>query len=452
MFIGGRWVTGTESRPIEVRNPATGARVGRAVLASRADVDDAVAAARESFAAGGWSGATPAHRAQVLRTAADLLEKRAAELARLITAELGCPIWLSERTHVPEPISRLRQCADLAESFEYEVRGDHSLVTREPVGVVGAITPWNGPLSMPTLTVAPALAAGCSVVLKPAPETPLTAYHLAEALMEAGLPDGVLSVLPGDRDAGTHLVEHPEVDQVAFTGGSAAGRRVLTACADRIARVTLELGGRSAAVILGDADLDHVVSGLLPQALLVNGQTGITQTRLLAPRPLAARLAEAVAEGLRAQRLGDPMDSGTTVGPMVSRRWRDRVEAYLALAREEGAQVVAEQLPAALPHGWFVAPTLLTGVDSTMRVAREEIFGPVLAIIPYDREEEAVAITNDAPAGLSGSVWSADEERALGIARRIRTGTISLNGRTQAAGELGPDALRGYLVMKSIAL
>ncbi|GIH22181.1 aldehyde dehydrogenase [Acrocarpospora phusangensis] len=454
VFIGGRWVTGTGSRLIEVRNPATGARVGRAGLASLADVDDAVAAARAGFDSGVWAEAAPGQRAQVLRTAADLLEKRAGEIARLITAELGSPIGLSERLHVPDAIRHLRCSADVAESFPYDERradgGDTSLVTRRPVGVVAAITPWHGPLSMPALKVAPALAAGCSVVLKPPPETPLSAYQLAEALVEAGLPPDVLSVLPGDRDAGAHLVEHPRVDMVDFTGSGAAGRTVVSACVNRAARVTMEFGGRAAAVVLDDADLDAVVPALLPVALAENGQAGIAQTRLLVPRAKADALVEALAEGLRAQRVGDPMDPATTIGPMVGMRQRDRVLGYVESGREAGARVVTGTPPSTLP-GWFVTPTLLAGVESGMRVARAEVFGPVLAVTAYEGEDQAVAYANEEPFARAASVWSADAERALAVARRIRTGTVSVNGRRQASGGC-VEAFRTCLESKSIAL
>ncbi|MEO3860016.1 aldehyde dehydrogenase family protein [Acrocarpospora sp. B8E8] len=450
VFIGGRWVTGTGSQLIEVRNPATGARVGRAALASLADIDDAVAAARAGFESRTWADAAPGQRARVLRTAADLLEKRASEIARLITSELGCPIGFSDRVHVPDAIRHLRYYADVAENFPYDERrtdGIHtSLVTREPVGVVAAITPWNGPLSMPALKIAPALAAGCSVVLKPPPETPLTAYQLAEALTEAGLPEGALSVLPGNRGAGAHLVEHPQVDKVAFMGSGAAGRAVMAACADRMARLTLELSGTSAAIILDDADLDQVVAALLPVALLDNGAACIAQTRLLVPRARENALVEAVAEALRGQRAGDPMDPATTVGPMVGRRQRDRVRSYIEQGADAGARVVTGGSLPALP-GWFVAPTLLADVLGGL--ARDEVFGPVLVVIAYDSEEQAVAIANDSR--RSASVWSADEGRALAVARRVRSEMVSVNGRPQAFGGFKED-FGIYLESKSIAL
>ena len=473
LFIGGRWTAGSQTRQIEVRNPATGARVGSAALASTADIDAAVEAARASFDSGVWADAPPEERSAVLHRAADLLEARAPELARLITSELGCPIWFSERAHVPNPLRNLRYYADLAKDFDYdERRGDGtntSLVTQVPVGVVAAVTPWNGPLSTPTLKVAPALAAGCSVILKPPPETPLSAYNLADALSEAGLPEGVLNIVPADREEGAHLVNHPGVDKVAFTGSSAAGKKIMAACAARVARVTLELGGKSAAIILDDADVDKVVPALLPMAFMVNGQACIAQTRLLVPRSRRDEFIDAFAQAIAAQRVGDPLDPATMIGPMVSRRQQERVEGYIAAGRAEGARVVVggerPHLPPELAGGHFVAPTLLADVHNSMRVAQEEIFGPVLAVIDYDGDDEAVAIANDSVYGLSGSVWGNDEERALAVARRMRTGMVSLNGRPQAFGspfggfkesgigrEMGPEGFRAYLETMSIAV
>jgi aldehyde dehydrogenase (NAD+) len=474
LFIGGTWHDPRGDEVTEVRNPATGAPLATAALACAADMDAAVRAARASFDAGVWAGTSPHERAAVLHRAADLLEKRSDELAQAITAELGCPIWFSQRAHVPNPIRQLRYYADLCRDFGYEERrGDAitntSLVVQEPVGVVAAITPWNGPLSTPALKTAPALAAGCSVVLKPAPETPLTVYALAEALAEAGLPEGVLSIVPAGREAGEHLVRQPGVDKVAFTGSTAAGKRIMALCAERIARVTLELGGKSAAVILGDADPDRVIPALLPMALMVNGQACIAQTRVLVPRTREREFTDALAGALRAQTVGDPAAPDTAIGPLVSQRQRDRVEGYLEVGRQEGARVVTgggrPQLPNDLAAGWFVEPTLLAAVDNAMRVAREEIFGPVLAVIAYDDDEAAVAIANDSPYGLSGSVWSGDQERALAVARRIRTGMVSINGRPQAFGtpfggfkqsgvgrEMGPEGFRAYLEVKSIAV
>ncbi|WP_436698039.1 aldehyde dehydrogenase [Nocardioides sp. BYT-33-1] len=473
LFIGGTWQPPRGGEVVEVRNPATRELVGTAALAGPADVDAAVAAARASFDSGVWSRTSPEERAEVLLRAADHLEKRAAELAVSITSELGCPLWFSEMAHVPNPIRHTRYYAEHTRSFAYdEVRTDGrntSLVTQEPVGVVAAITPWNGPLSTPSLKITPALAAGCSVVLKPPPETPLTAYAFADALLEAGLPEGVLSIIPGDREAGEHLVEHPDVDKIAFTGSSLAGKKIMAAAAQRVARVTLELGGKSAAIVLDDADPSVVVPALLPMAMMVNGQACIAQTRVLVPRSREAEFVDALAAAMAAQRVGDPMAADTKIGPMVSERQRDRVAGYISLGREEGARVVTGgetlTLPPELAGGWFVPPTLLAGVDNGMRVAQEEIFGPVVAVIAYDDEDDAVRIANDSVYGLSGSVWSADDDRAVAVARRVRTGMVSINGRPQAYGspfggfkqsgigrEMGPEGFAAFLETKSIAI
>jgi betaine-aldehyde dehydrogenase len=473
LFIGGTWQPPRGGEVVEVRNPATRELVGTSALGSAADMDAAVAAARSSFDSGVWSRATPAERAEVLHRAADHLEKRSEELAVSITSELGCPLWFSQMAHVPNPIRHTRYYADHCRDFAYDERRtdgtNTSLVTREPVGVVAAITPWNGPLSTPSLKITPALAAGCSVVLKPPPETPLTAYAFADALLEAGLPEGVLSIVPADREAGEHLVEHPEVDKIAFTGSSAAGKKIMAAAAARIARVTLELGGKSAAILLDDVDVEAAVRGLLPMAMMVNGQACIAQTRVLVPRSREAEVVEALAEAMAGQKVGDPMDPDTKIGPMVSERQRDRVAGYITIGRDEGARVVTGgetlPMPPELEAGFFVPPTLLAGVDNGMRVAQEEIFGPVVAVIAYDDQEDAIRIANDSVYGLSGSVWSTDDERAIGVARRVRTGMVSINGRPQAYGspfggykqsgigrEMGPEGFASFLETKSIAV
>lgn len=474
LFIDGEWVASEGGSTIEVVNPATREVVGHAALGTNADMAKAASAARASFDDGRWRDLGGAERAAIMRTAADILEARAPEIAVVLTSELGCPLWFSERAHVPNPIRHTRFYADLAESFHLdEIRsdaaGNRSLVTQEPVGVVAAITPWNGPLSGPSLKVAPALAAGCSVVLKPPPETPLTAYALADAFREAGLPDGVLNIVPADREAGQHLVDHPAVDKIAFTGSTAAGKTIMASAAARIARITLELGGKSAAIVLDDADPAQVIATLLPMALTVNGQLCIAQTRVLVPRSREREFIDALADAMKAQKIGDPMDADTMIGPLVSGRQHERVTGYIELGRAEGARIVTGGervvLPSEIADGWYVPPTLLADVDNSMRVAREEIFGPVMAVIPYDDEMDAVRIANDSPYGLSGSVWSRDEERAIAVARRVRTGMISINGRPQAYGtpfggfkqsgigrEMGVEGFRNYLETKSIAI
>jgi betaine-aldehyde dehydrogenase len=470
LFIDGAWAAPQDGGVIEVINPATEELAGRVGEASPADIDRAVTAARRTFDEGVWRRQSPADRGAVLRRAADILQSRFDELVDILTAELGVPRWYTEMAHVPNPIRNLRYYADLAESFQWEEwRGDgsaRSLVVSEPVGVVGAITPWNGPLSNPMLKAAPALAAGCSVVSKPAPDAPLSMVAVADALHEAGLPAGVFNLVPADREAGESLVRHPEVDKVAFTGSTAAGKRIMAICADGIKRVTLELGGKSAAIVLEDANVDQLASVLPPLLLAVNGQACIAQSRVLVPRSREREIVEALTAVMAQTRVGDPLDPDTVVGPLVSARQRERVEGFFDTARSEGAQVTTGGgRPAGLARGFYVEPTVLASVTNGMRVAQEEIFGPVMSIISYDTPEQAIAIANDSPYGLSGSVWAADEERALGVAREIRTGMVSINGLPQAFGtpfggfkqsgigrEMGPEGLRLYTELKSIAM
>lgn len=470
LWMGGRWEDSAGDNVGEVVNPAGLATVATVQLANPADMDRAVGLARESFESGEWRDATPAARAAVLRDAAGLIEKRLPELARTLTSELGCPLWFSERAHVPNPVRHLRYYADLVEQRDFdEVRTDGtntSIVVEEPVGVVGAITPWNGPLSSPTIKVAPALAAGCSVVVKPATQTPLTVMALGEALAEAGLPAGVLSILPAGRDAGEALIAHPEVDKLAFTGSTQVGKHIMRTAADRVARVTLELGGKSAAVVLPGADVETMVAALIPMAFSVNGQLCISQSRVLVPRSMESEVTDALADAVQALVVGDPMAPETFIGPLVSRAQQETVEGYIDVARTEGATVaVGGSAPDELGEGFWVQPTLLTGVTNAMRVAREEIFGPVMSVITYDDLDDAVRIANDSPYGLSGSVWGGDVAEGVAVARRVRTGMVSVNGAPQSWGtpfggfkqsgvgrEMGPEGLLGYLEKKSIAV
>ncbi len=470
LWMGGHWEASSGDRLAEVVNPAGLDTVARAQLASPDDMRRAVGLARESFDSGVWRDRPPGERAAVLRDAADRLDKRLPELARLLTSELGCPLWFAEKAHVPNPIRHLRYYADLVDGRSFDDRRtdgvNTSIVVEEPVGVVGAITPWNGPLSSPTLKVAPALAAGCSIVVKPSSETPLTVMALGEALAEAGLPPGVLSILPAGRDAGDVLLRHPDVDKIAFTGSTETGVMIMQACAERMARVTLELGGKSAAVVLPDADIDAFVAALLPMSFSVSGQLCIAQARVLVPRALESDVRDALTAAISALTVGDPMDPGTYVGPLVSEKQRERVEGYLRVALSEGATIATGgSRPESVGDGWYVEPTLLTDVTNSMRVAQEEIFGPVVALLAYDDLDDAVRVANDSPYGLSGSVWSADRDAAVAVARRIRTGMVSINGAPQAYGtpfggykmsgigrEMGPEGLASFLEKKSIAL
>jgi betaine-aldehyde dehydrogenase len=362
--------------------------------------------------------------------------------------------------------------ADLAGSFAFDevrsgVLNPEVLVTKEPVGVVGAIAPWNVPLFIASAKLAPSLAAGCTVVFKPAPETPLDAFRLAEIFAEAGLPEGVLSVLPAGREVGEHLVTHPGVDKISFTGSSVAGKRIGGLCGERLKRCTLELGGKSAAIVLDDADLAATLPNLLPNAIMNNGQACIAQTRILAPRDRYDEVVEALVDQVKSMVVGDPLDPATEVGPLVAGRQRDRVEGYLRSGQEEGAKVaLGGGRPAGLNKGFYVEPTIFVDVDNKMKIAQEEIFGPVLVVIPYEGDDEAVAIANDSDYGLCGSVWTNDNDRGLGIARQVRTGTYMLNtgipidfgtpfGGYKNSGlgrEFGPEGLENFLEKKSIAL
>jgi betaine-aldehyde dehydrogenase len=468
-YIDGEWRE-SSGESVEISNPASGETLGTISAATSEDVDAAVAAAKASFESGVWRKTPPAERAALLRRTCEILEPRIEEITDLLTSELGVPRWFAEMAHVPMPLKFMRSFADLAEQLAWEEDRDdgklRSTIVRQPVGVVGAITPWNGPLTNPTTKVAPALAAGCSVVLKAAPVTPLTGFILIEALEEAGLPPGVVNYVPGDRDAGRHLVSHPDIEKVAFTGSTAAGRQIMAACADRIARVTLELGGKSAAIMLPDCDAEKYVNGVLPMGMmLVNGQACIAMTRLLVPRSRHDEVAEVLTEAARAAKVGDPFDPETKIGPLVSSAQRERVEGYIATGLAEGATVACGGgRPQGLDRGWFVEPTVFTGVENSMRIAQEEIFGPVVALIPYDDEADAIRIANDSIYGLSGSVWTEDPEAGFAVAKEIRTGLVAINGFPQAAAtpfggfkqsglgrEFGPEGLEEYVEIQAVS-
>ncbi len=344
--------------------------------------------------------------------------------------------------------------------------GGQTLVTQEPIGVVAAIVPWNFPQALAFMKIAPALAAGCTLVVKPSPETPLDCFVVAEAAEEAGLPPGVLSFIPGGRELGAYLVSHPDVDCVAFTGSTAAGRTIAETCGRLLRPVSLELGGKSAAIVLDDADLAGHMEQLFGACLMNNGQTCWLNSRILAPRSHYDEVVDAFAGLLGGVTVGDALDPGTQIGPMTGARQRERVEGFIAKGRSEGARVVVGGgRPDHMSRGYFVQPTVLADVKNTDTVAREEIFGPVLSIIPYDTDDEAVAIANDSDYGLGGSVWTADHERGLAIARRVQTGTIGINGYSndptapfggvKASGlgrELGPEGMAHFLTVKSIYL
>jgi acyl-CoA reductase-like NAD-dependent aldehyde dehydrogenase len=470
-FVGGRWVDPAASERFGVISPATEEVVGHVPLAEDADVDREVAAAREAFDQGPWPRTAPAERAEVLRRAATLLRERTDDIARVTASEMGCAISQAPQAQTGMVGPVFDYYADLLGTFELErrvVTGDRAgLVVQDPVGVVAAIVPWNAPVTLAAWKAAPALAAGCTVVLKPPPEAPLSGFILAEALEAAGVPPGVVNVVPGGREAGEHLVTHPGTDKVAFTGSTAAGKRIMALCAERVTRVSLELGGKSAAIVCDDADLAVAIPRLVGGGMHLSGQVCGAHTRILVARERYDEAVEAAAAAADAIPYGDPFDPKTVVGPLVAERQRDRVEGLVASALAEGARAVAGgSRPAHLPTGWYVAPTILADVHNDMRVAREEIFGPVLSFIPFDGEDDALRIANDSRYGLSGGVWTADPARGLSIARRMRTGSVAVNGsyppfplvpfgglkESGLGRELGPEGLQAYLEPRSIGV
>ena len=469
-FIDGGWAPPSSSSILEVISPSTEAPVGSVPEATPTEIDRAVGAATAALPP--WAATAPAERAALLSSAADEVEARVDQIAGVTVDEMGCAISQAPRAQTGLVIGSLRYFASLLETFEFEryvatPDGRAGLVTQEPVGVVGAIVPWNAPVTTASWKVGAALAAGCTVVLKPPPEAPLSNFVLAEAFAAAGLPAGVLNVVPGGREVGEHLVTHPGVDKIAFTGSTAAGQRIMSLCGERIARVSLELGGKSAALVLDDADLDAVIPRIVAGCMHLSGQVCGAHTRVLVPAGRYDEIVERAAAAASAIAVGDPHDPATIVGPLVAERQRARVLDYVDIARGEGARVAAGGgRPAHLPKGWYVEPTILADVDNSMRVAREEIFGPVVVFMPHGGDDDAIATANDSDFGLAGGVWSGDDERALAVARRIRTGSVTVNGnpapfpyvpfggvRMSGLGrELGPEGLSQYLEPKSIGL
>jgi betaine-aldehyde dehydrogenase len=471
LFIGGEWVASTSGKVIEVINPYTEEVMGAAPEASEADVDAAVAAAQEAFAAGWWRQTTPGERADLIAAISAGIMGRMQEFADLITAEMGCPACFSVMGQAMASGMLLDAFADVVRAYPFEelrpgLLGP-DLVVQQPVGISAAIIPWNAPLFAACLKLGPAIGAGSPVVLKPAPETPLDALLLAEVCEEAGLPAGMLNVVPAGREVGECLVRHPGIDKVAFTGSTAAGRRIGAICGAQLKRCTLELGGKSAAIVLEDANLDEAIPMILPNAIMNNGQACLAQTRILAPRSRYDEVNEALVAAVSAMTIGDPADPSVDVGPLVAERQRERVEGYIAKGREEGATVACGGgRPSDQKRGWFVEPTVFTNVDNSMAIAREEIFGPVLVTIPYDDEADAVRIANDSEYGLSGSVWTSDVERGIDVAKGVRTGSYGVNspatmdmkapfGGFKASGlgrECGPEGVGAYLETQTIVL
>ncbi|MFI9610522.1 aldehyde dehydrogenase [Streptomyces sp. NPDC052023] len=470
LFIGGELTDPLGKDVIEVVSPHTEEVLGRVPHASAQDVDRALAAARGAFDEGPWPRMSLDERIDVVGRIKDGIAARHEEIARVISSQNGSPYSWSVLAQALGAMMVWDAAIRVARGFTYEEARDgvlgRLLVRREPVGVVAAVVPWNVPQFVAAAKLAPALLTGCTVVLKPSPESPLDAYLLGEIAQEAGLPDGVLSILPAEREVSEYLVGHPAVDKVSFTGSVAAGRRVMEVAARNLTRVTLELGGKSAAVVLPDADVETAVAGIVPAAWMNNGQACVAQTRILLPRSRYAEFAEAFAAAAGALVVGDPLDPATQVGPLVAQRQQRRNLDYIRIGQEEGAKILTGGgRPAGLERGWYVEPTLFGDVGNSMRIAREEIFGPVICLLPYGDETEAVKIANDSAYGLSGSVWTADVERGIEVARQVRTGTYSVNtfsldmlgpfGGYKNSGlgrEFGPEGYGEYLEHKMIHL
>ncbi len=464
VFIDGEFHRAAQAEP--VLEAATGEPIGDGASGTAAEVDAAVAAARAALPQ--WRSASPEHRAGVLGAFAAALHARAQTTDKLVTRENGMPMSLSRGANGLFPAALMGYYAKLITETPIEqIRPSaigHTIVRREPVGVVAAIVPWNYPQALAAFKLAPALAAGCTVVLKAAPETALDALVFAEAAQECGMPPGVLNVVPGGVETGKHLVSHPGVDKVSFTGSTVAGRIIGEVCGRLLRPVTLELGGKSAAIILDDADLEATMRGLRSVSFVNNGQTCYLGSRILAPRSRYAEVVDALADLVNGFSVGDPLDKATDIGPGVSARQRDRVLDYIEAGKSSGAKlVVGGGVPKDQPRGWFVSPTVFADVNNADRIAQEEIFGPVLAVIPYDSDEQAIALANDSEFGLAGTVWSTDTDRATEVAREIHTGTIGINdyqldmgapfGGVKASGigrELGPEGLDEFFSLKSI--
>jgi aldehyde dehydrogenase (NAD+) len=472
LYIGGRWVAPTTKKKLQLVSPIDDEQFFEVAEAGAGDLEAAVSAARKAFDHGLWPRMPPPERAKLMRKLGKSLDARAVALERAWIAQIGTPVAMATGS-VGAVVALLNYYADLADKFKFEdarKSGGYvsqvAVVTREPVGVVAAIAPWNGPLMTMMMKLAPALAAGCVVIVKPSPETPIETFLLAEAAEEAGLPDGVLNLLPAGREISDQLVRHPGVDKVAFTGSTAVGMQIAAICASRMARYTMELGGKSAAIVLEDFDPARIGPMLAPVITMGCGQACINYSRVLVPRKRYGDYVESLAVAMGETKVGDPMDQATWMGPMAMRRQLDKVLGYIDKGKAEGAKIATGGgRPKGLDRGCYIEPTVFGNATNDMVISREEIFGPVTAVIPYDDEEQAIQIANDSDYGLSGGVYTDDTDRAYAIGRRIRTGNFTQNGRefdlTNPFGgfkksgygrEGGVEGIEPYLEYKSIFL
>ena len=468
-FIGGEWVKPSTGSEIEVVSPATEEVVFRVAEAAQADVDRAVEAARTAFDEGPWPGMKPAERAEYLSELARQLRSRKEDLAVAWTEQVGV-IFSFAQVSPDYSLGTLDACVNLASSFEFVEKRPAAfgtgLLVREPVGVVATVAPWNAPLVAMLNKIAPALLAGCSVVMKPAPQTPIDAYIIAECAAAAGFPPGVINLITAEAEASDYLVRHPSVDKVSFTGSLATGKRIASVCGDRIARVTLELGGKSAAIVLDDYDLAEAAGSLAGGLCMLTGQNCAALTRVIVSRQRHDELVDRLVENLKAVKIGDPFDPETQMGPLAMKRQLAQVESYIAKGKAEGAKLACGGgRPDGLERGWFIEPAVFANVDNSMTIAQEEIFGPVICVIPCDDEADAIRIANESVFGLAGAVYTNDVNRAYRVARQIRTGTVGQNGpladfsiafggfkQSGLGREGGVEGLMPYLETKTLLL
>jgi acyl-CoA reductase-like NAD-dependent aldehyde dehydrogenase len=462
-YYGGDWQQPASADTMDVISSANEEVIGRVPRGTADDVDRAVKAARHGFEP--WSQTTPDERAGWLEKLAGAMKTRVPQVAESIAHEVGTAIGFAQKVQAEFPITNIGLNGKWIREYKLEEELGNSLIVKEPVGVVGCITPWNYPLHQIVAKIAPAIAAGCTVVLKPAEIAPLSALMLADAAHEIGLPAGVFNVVCGSgRTVGEAIVGHPDVDMVSFTGSLAAGRRVASLAGEGIKKVTLELGGKSAFVVLDDAPFDKAIATGVNNCMQNSGQTCSAWTRMLVPRSKQAEVIELAKSQLAKLTLGDPFDAKTRLGPLASAHQRDTVLGFVERGKKEGAELIAGgERPAAFTKGFYVEPTIFANVDNRMEIAQEEIFGPVLSIIPYDSDDEAVRIANDSIYGLAGGVWGGSQERAIQVARRMRTGQVDVNGgrfnhlapfggykKSGIGRELGPHALDEFFQLKAI--
>jgi aldehyde dehydrogenase (NAD+)/betaine-aldehyde dehydrogenase len=464
IFVDGGWRPSRSRERVLAIDPATETTIGWATDGNAEDIDVAVQSARAAFDGAEWAKTTPAQRAQYLRRMADRLEQRAGEIGSFLTTENGMPIAITALMNVHFSADVLRFYADLSETLSQEETRGTTIVRREPVGVAGLIVAWNGPLMLAVAKLAPMLLSGCTGVLKPAAETPLSVAYLIEAAEYAGLPAGVLNVVTGGRETGAALVAHPGVDKIAFTGSTQAGRAIAAACGQDLKACSLELGGKSAAIVLDDADLETVLIQVPLVSMGGNGQGCVLSTRMLVARSRYEELKSGLRSTVPLLQVGDPHDPNTVFGPLAMERQRDRVEGYIRAGIDGGATLlVGGGRPAHLDRGYYVEPTVFADVDNSSKIAQEEIFGPVITVTPFEDADHAVALANESAYGLGGCVFSADVERGIDVARRVQTGTIGVNsyqpdvaapfGGYKQSGigrEYGPEGLAVYQQTKSI--